>query len=396
MPGGSARALVAALGTLATLFTAVPARAAADAGGFPDVPTDHWAAEAIAFVTHPDREWLPAREEGFGPGDLLTRRDVARAMVRAFPPPPDFASDRTFDDVQADDPLIDGFRWAAKRHFLPVKDRNIRPDATVSRRILDPAIVRALGLTAYANGIARLQTKDGKRVVSGWSTGSIMVTQRLELYPNMDPEAAEIRPSEPMTRAHAAIALRRMANWIGRDLAYDAWRLTGYAAPPPLPAMNETRLRAARWAMRFVAYPYIWAGEWHRETPESYPFGAQPQGGFDCSGYAWWVMQQTSKSWNVAKYRGYDGWSLGGRTATDIARKATKKIPFEKTQAMDLAFFELNNDPSRFEHMGVLLGNGWMIHSSGARSGVTLERVDEGYWREHFGYARRIIPADAP
>lgn len=367
----------------------------APSGPFADVPADHWAASSISYVTHPDREWIPARAEGFGPGDPLTRRDLVRALTRMVPPAASYTSDRTFADIEPDDPMLDDFRFAAQKHWLPVKDERIRPAMTLSRRIFDPAIVRALGYTPEANGIARLQTKDGRRLFTGSTIGFVLVAQRLELYPNLSQEDAELRPGQVMTRAHAAMALHRAAAWLGERDAWPNWRLTGYADPPMLPALDDTRWAAAKWAVSFAAFPYIWGGEWHRKTPSGYPYGAQPQGGFDCSGYAWWVMQQSSDSWNVPSSRGYEGWSLGGRTATDIARKAAKKIAFTETRPLDLAFFELNGDPTRFEHMGVLLGGGWMIHSSGGRGGVSLEQINSGYWREKFAYARRVIPKGA-
>jgi cell wall-associated NlpC family hydrolase len=376
-------------------LAALPARAAPEATQFSDVPKDHWAHDAIQYATDPGRNWIPARTEGFGPDDPFTRRDLARAFARAFPPPPGYSSPRTFDDVAADDPMLEEFRWLAQKHWLPVKNRLIKPSAPVTRRIFDPAAVRALGFTEEANGIQRLQTATGERVISGWQTGFLLVAQRLELYPNLHPESAELRPGQTMTRAHAAMALKRTVGWVGVSEWSTNWRLEGYAQPPVLPKMSKLRLRAVRWALTYAGFPYIWGGEWHRPTRTGYPYGAQPQGGFDCSGYAWWVLQQSSDSWNVSKMRGYDGWSLGGRTATDMARKASKKIAYAKAMPMDLAFFELNGDPARFEHMGVMLGNGWMIHSSGGRGGVSLERIESGYWRDKFVHARRVIPADA-
>jgi cell wall-associated NlpC family hydrolase len=396
MRGGVARSSAAVLGALATLSISVPAHAATDAGPFPDVPAGHWAAGAITFITDETREWIPARGEGFGPDDPLTRRDLARAMVRAFPPEDGWTSAASYDDVAADDPMLDAFRWAARRDWLPVKDGLIKPDAVVSRRILDPALVRALGYAPHAASIARLATEDGKRLIYSWSSGFLMVANRLELYPNLSVEAAEIRPADPLTRAHAAIAFARTANLIDTNPWSIAWRLDGYLDSPTLPAMTPARLKAVRWALRYASFPYIWGGEWHARTPSDYPFGAQPQGGFDCSGFAWWVLAAPSDSrWDVPRLRGYEGWSLAGRTATDMARGATVKRTYAKTRPMDIAFFELNNDPTRFEHAGLLLGNGWMIHSSGSRGGVTLEQIGDGYWRERFRYARRVIPNDA-
>jgi hypothetical protein len=45
------------------------------------------------------------------------------------------------------------------------------------------------------------------------------------------------------------------------------------------------------------------------------------------------------------------------------------------------------------DHVGVYAGNGWMIHSSSGNDGVALSLVTSGWYRDHYVYGRRIIPA---
>ncbi|MFA5889988.1 MAG: NlpC/P60 family protein [Actinomycetota bacterium] len=32
-------------------------------------------------------------------------------------------------------------------------------------------------------------------------------------------------------------------------------------------------------------------------------------------------------------------------------------------------------------HAGIYLGNGWFIHSSGSRAGVSIDQLADGFWR---------------
>jgi cell wall-associated NlpC family hydrolase len=44
------------------------------------------------------------------------------------------------------------------------------------------------------------------------------------------------------------------------------------------------------------------------------------------------------------------------------------------------------------DHVGVYLGNGWMIHSTGSNGGVAIESVATGWWHDHLLWGRRLIP----
>lgn len=370
-----------------------PASAAYTAGPFPDVPAKHWAAKAISYVTDPSRAWIPARSEGFGPEQNFTRRELALAMFRVFPPPAKWSSSRTFVDVPEGDPLIDALRWSAWKRWLPVRADEIRAEAPVNRRLMDQALVRALGYARYATAVSRLQTEDGESVVSSWSTGFLLVADRLELHPNFSNERLDVLPGQALDRAHAADIFKRVADVMSKSSASLAWRVDGYESIK-LPAMSPARLAAVRFAFRGAGFPYVWAGEWHQPTGNDYPYGLQVQGGFDCTGFAWWVLHQpTNDSYRAPEVRGYAGWNLPWRTATAMAEATKTKRRWKDTLPMDLAFYDFDGDPSRMDHAGLLLGNGWVLHSSGSKGGVTLEQSSSGYMRRAFMYARRVIPA---
>ncbi|MFP5225394.1 MAG: NlpC/P60 family protein [Actinomycetota bacterium] len=392
MPRRAAATLIA-VGLLAAAPTPASAQSG-QAGPYGGVPPGHWAAEQIGFVSDEAREWIPARKEGFGPGDHFTRRDLALAMFRAFPPPEGWSSTREFPDVEPGTPLASAAPYAVSRWWMKPKGGEFRPDGPVSRRDLDQALVRALGYYREAAAVSKLSTEDGVRLAPWWSTGFLIVAERLGLHTNLPDqfEAEELRPGQALTRAHAAHSLAQAAKITDQTRSSYAWRVDGFT-DIVLPAMTPARIEAVKFALKYAGFPYVTAGEWFRPTGPDYPYGAQPQGGFDCTGLAWWVLQAPQHpSYDVVRWRGYDGWKLEPRTATEMAKATVTRYPFARTLPMDIAFFDMDNDPSRMEHAGLLLGNGWLLHASGARGGVTLERITGKWWQDRYQFSRRVIP----
>lgn len=379
------------------LIVAPPVQAQEQAGPFKDVPARHWAASQIAFVADDARAWIPARREGFGPGDRFSRRELALALFRAFPPPQGWETKRSFPDLEDSDPVLPAADYVVRRYWMRSKGDEFRPDGPVSRRDLDMGLVRALGYLREAAAASRLSTADGERVMPWWSSGFLIVAERLGLHDNLPSEfdADEIRPGQALSRAHAAYSFAEAGKVASKDRSSYAWRLDGFLEMS-LPSMSPARLEAVRFALRYAGFPYIAAGEWPRPTGSDYPYGAQPQGGFDCTGLAWWVLQAPgSPAYDVVRWRGYEGWPLKQRTATEMASAAVTRYRFAETLPLDVAFFDIDGDPSRMEHAGLLLGNGWMLHASGARGGVALERVTGRWWQDRYAFSRRVIPTSA-
>src|SRR5262249_21316596 len=142
------------------------------------------------------------------------------------------------------------------------------------------------------------------------------------------------------------------------------------AATFELPVLTPWQQRVLTTAVKFIGFPYVWGGEFERLQS---PYGAQPQGGFDCSGFAW----------RVYKLQSYSGapqpaTTLGGRTAAAMAGEVPKRqrIKPARLAPADLMFFGPggpNAQPSRIDHVAIYLGSGWLIQSSGY--GVALEQV---------------------
>jgi cell wall-associated NlpC family hydrolase len=157
---------------------------------------------------------------------------------------------------------------------------------------------------------------------------------------------------------------------------------------------NAPRRRVVRFAFSLVGTSYIWGGEWPSRTPPGDPYGAQPAGGFDCSGFRWYVLRRKQSNWSPN--RPYRGWPLAQRSSADMARAAPRRIPLRNLRPGDIMFFSPNGRrarPRSIYHAGLYLGRGWMIHSSGSRAGISLASVRPGtFWRGQFAWGRRVIP----
>ena len=118
-------------------------------------------------------------------------------------------------------------------------------------------------------------------------------------------------------------------------------------------------------AKNYIGTPYVWGGE------------SMSEGGMDCSGFVY----------NALKDSGYDV----GRTTAQGYRSYGSKVSKSEMQPGDLVFFGNNGKAT---HIGIYIGNGQMIHSSGGSQntksnpgkGVSITNVD---YRSDFLEARR-------
>ena len=67
------------------------------------------------------------------------------------------------------------------------------------------------------------------------------------------------------------------------------------------------------------------------------------------------------------------------------------RIPLDKLQPADVVFFGAagpKSKPAQINHMGIYLGNGWFIHSSGY--GVAVAPL-AGWYAQRFAWGRRPL-----
>jgi cell wall-associated NlpC family hydrolase len=255
------------------------------------------------------------------------------------------------------------------------------PSAQVTLAQLDAKLVRALELGDEATLFQDTAAAAGLRPPGRFGTEVVARLLGLRANHPAGQDQLEVLPNDPVPRAEVAYSVAQI-------LRLSEWELTnvGEAASGfQLPALTPWQRRVLATASGFIGYPYVWGGEFER--PQS-PFGAQAQGGFDCSGFAWRVYKLQS-------YQGAPQLAtiLRGRTAADMAGEVPRRqrIKPARLAPADLVFFGPGGPrakPPQIDHMGLYLGNGWLIHSS--RYGVALARID-GWYEDQLAWGRRPL-----
>lgn len=264
-----------------------------------------------------------------------------------------------------------------------------RTKGEVKAREVDAALVRALGRAPLAKSLSELTSPDGWDPGVGKLFGTEIIARELGLRrdrPTTE-EAYEASAGDAMSQADIVWSVwkaKTAPNTYGAD-ALASFQLSGYS--------SEVQ-KVVRFAFSQVGRPYVWGGEWPSETPSAYPFGGQPHGGFDCSGFSWFVLRQKDSSW-APPGRPYAGWALPERSSYEMAKATKDKLSYKNLRGGDLMFFAPQGRESKANevyHVGVYLGGGWMIDSSGSQAGVSLSEVGPGsWWRGQFIFGRRVV-----
>ncbi|HEX6230089.1 MAG TPA: C40 family peptidase [Actinomycetota bacterium] len=355
-----------------------------------DVPRKHWARVAIDFVGTTN-DWMRGRRADadgtyrFAPDAPESRRRFARALVRAFDLGTRVEAEASFADLPPSDR---SFRWAnavvARGWMVADEQGNFRPREPVTTREVHRAVVLALGMGELAAGADALHLRNGTAIPTPPDFGTTLLGMRLGLRYNHADEALDVGPDSPLSRAEVAWSLYRAANvpgWVPDSLA-------PYASIE-LPNLSPRLQRVVAFAADYVGYPYVWGGEWAEPTPAGYCCGYQPTGGFDCSGLVWWVMKAASGGWDNRPPRDYKGWALPERSSAQMAAVG-ERVRWEDIRPGDLLFYDGSGDGT-VDHVNTYLGNGWAIDAANGNAGVTITRVRENWYEDHFVHARRIL-----
>lgn len=364
----------------------IPAKAAF---AFSDVSSSYWARPQINYVasTH---DWM--RDYGstyFKPATIELRKYLARALVKAYRPNEPIDSSIKFTDLPTTSKFYRFANVATKLGWLPkFGDGSWRPDSQVIVRSFDKAIVLAMGLTAAADGLTRIKEADGDVYKVGHYFPYLQLAHWLGLHYNHQTESADIQRTSPLRRDEMAYSLWK-AKAVSSWKLSEASRFTNVTLPALNPAdpVQAAKRNMTRYAFGQVGYPYIWGGEWKTASPSGYCCGYQPQGGFDCSGFVWWVVKKAEGGYNAAQYRSYSGWSLPQRSSSQMAGATSNRISYANLKVGNLMFF---TSGSGVNHVALYIGNNWMMSSAGSVNGPVLEWVGSGWWREHFVYGRAL------
>ena len=133
-------------------------------------------------------------------------------------------------------------------------------------------------------------------------------------------------------------------------------RPEGYEIPPS--AMeDETFAAVITEAEKYLGYPYVWGG-------------SSPSTSFDCSGFVSYVYNQC-------------GWSfgrLGAQGLYNICSRTSSPRPG------DLVFFVGTYDTAGISHVGIYVGDGWMLHCGDP---ISYANLNSSYWQSHlYAYGR--------
>jgi cell wall-associated NlpC family hydrolase len=255
------------------------------------------------------------------------------------------------------------------------------PDRLVTMRELDAELVTLVGLRPLARRI-RLAALDAELTPRPW-LGTETLARMLELRLNhlRDVEELERQVLQPATRAEAAFSVARVLELDPADVDAVRKAAEGFS----LPSLTEWQREVLARSMRFVGSPYVWAGT--SDRPQQL-FGKLLPGGFDCSGFVWRVYK-------LEPFAGAPALMdvLKGRSSYEMSGEVlrTARLTRELLKPGDVVFFGPRGPrsrPNEVGHMGIYLGNGWIVHSS--RFGTTLTPMT-GWYESSFAWGRRPL-----
>jgi NlpC/P60 family len=252
--------------------------------------------------------------------------------------------------------------------------------APVTLAQLNAKLVRSLGLSASASSFTLAARGAGLKPPSRFGTEVVARLLGLRTNHPAAQDALELRHDEPATLAETAYSAARILRFKGSEIE----RVRTAARAFDLPTLEPWQKRVLTTAVGRIGLPYIWGGT--SDRPQS-PLGVPVNGGFDCSGFVWHVFKQPYSGGAALAA------ALKGRTAAAMAAEVprAKRIAFAQIRPADVLFFAPAGRRSKAEqvdHVGVALGNGWMIHSS--RHGVALVEL-AGWYRDRFAWGRRLL-----
>ena len=115
---------------------------------------------------------------------------------------------------------------------------------------------------------------------------------------------------------------------------------------------DETFAAIVKEAEKYIGFPYVWGG-------------SSPSTSFDCSGFVSYVYNQCG--WNFGR--------LGAQGLYNISTRTSSPKPG------DLVFFTGTYDTPGISHVGIYVGDGWMLHCGDP---IGYANLNSSYWQSHF------------
>jgi cell wall-associated NlpC family hydrolase len=388
------RSLLAGM-VASAILVLVPAQAAF---AFSDVPPSYWDYTAIQYVASSHTWMQDYGTTTFQPTINELRKYLARSLVEIYAPnePPD--GKIIIKDVPPTDPFWPYINVAVKLKWMPLyRTGNFAPTGSEVVADFDHALVLALGLSGAVTGLQDIHMANGTKYTVPANFPYLELGRLLWLHYNHSDESQDIEAKQLITRDEVAYSIWWAKSQMSWQLTEaQTWFTKGVTLPTlnPSDPNQSAEQQATAYALAQVGYPYIYAGEWNVASPPGYCCGPQPKGGFDCSGFAWWVMKANENGYDAAQFRSYAGWSLPERTSYDMAHNTKTQVPYSSLLPGDLLMFASDHGHTwqDVDHVGIYIGNGWMMHSTGANDGIVLDQVGPGsYYYGIFVWGRRLI-----
>jgi cell wall-associated NlpC family hydrolase len=212
----------------------------------------------------------------------------------------------------------------------------------------------------------------GSRVVT---TSSL----NLRYEPSMSSGVAAVAPSGTVVKVtgnrvgFVAVSWDGLKGWMHSDYLSStnaALSLRGGSGTPtnpgtspnnPAPGGGGSGSSIVSYAMNYVGYPYVWAGEG--------PYG------FDCSGFVMYVIKNVlGLSITHDMFVQYD-------MGAPVARNAL--------QPGDIVFFQ-NTFRWGMSHNGIYIGNGQFVHAENETTGVRVSDINSQYYSSRYYGAVRF------
>ncbi len=154
--------------------------------------------------------------------------------------------------------------------------------------------------------------------------------------------------------------------WVSADYLTDtapaAAASDNASSQVPAPPSDSEGQQIVNYAMQFLGYPYVWAGN-------------SPDTGFDCSGFTEYVLINTI---------GVDI----GHSSYDQPNYGTP-VDMSNLEPGDLVFFA-NTDGPGVTHVGFYIGGGQFIHAENPSTGVVISDLNSDYYSSHYYGATRV------
>ncbi len=379
MIAAAVAAPIIAIGSLTTVALGQPAPGAV-------VPAASDFAFSQAAATGLSRAGLWA-----GPTDAATlSRDATRRelvmLLQSVMALPDGPLGAAWRDVAADDPQGAAARRAVQRGWLAATGGRVALDTPLTGMDANRAWTLALGMGRAVTRLTRFADGSGRRFAlpAGFATAIAARESGLRRnYPTAADEH-ERTDQQPLRLADLVLMASRSRVIRRRGLPASARSLQAFS----IPAVDPVFVPLVQRALNLVGNPYVWGGEW---PDQNSPLDPQAAGGFDCSGFVWFVWRTGDRAAETAI-----NVPDGRTTYTMNIGTRGKRIAWNRAGAGDLVFLGsrgLRTPLNQASHVGISLGNKWMIHSSGGRGGVTISYLPT-YWPRGLQNARTFRASD--